>query len=125
MSCVNITASRYPLEYWDRRSIDLNDEGVDEFSTNNNDDNNNNHHYHRYPRFSTVTSTDLANVNLSSSTATLSGNGNLLENLIVPLYATIFLLSVVGNSLVLITLARNKRMRTVTNVYLLNLVRIK
>ncbi|XP_043483264.1 cholecystokinin receptor type A-like [Leptopilina heterotoma] len=118
MSCVNITASRYPLEYWDRRSIDLNDEGVDEFSTNNN---NNNQHYQRYPRFSTVTSTDLSNVNLSSSTATLSGNGNLLENLIVPLYATIFLLSVVGNSLVLITLARNKRMRTVTNVYLLNL----
>jgi hypothetical protein len=31
-------------------------------------------------------------------------------------------LAIVGNSLVLITLAQNKRMRTVTNVYLLNLV---
>lgn len=72
------------------------------------------------PRFSTATS-GIANVtspiNLQSS-----GQNNLLENLIIPLYGTIFFLSVVGNSLVLITLARNKRMRTVTNVYLLNLV---
>lgn len=55
-------------------------------------------------------------------TATNYGQTNLLESLIVPLYGIIFLLSIVGNSLVLITLARNKRMRTVTNVYLLNLV---
>lgn len=111
MSSSNITESRIPLEYWDRRSIDLVDEPEDVAASS------------RYPRFSTVTSTDLSNVSLSTTT-TSSGNANLLENLIVPLYATIFLLSVVGNSLVLITLARNKRMRTVTNVYLLNLVRI-
>lgn len=61
-------------------------------------------------------------VNATLPTVTQSGQANLLESLIVPLYGTIFLLSVVGNSLVLITLARNKRMRTVTNVYLLNLV---
>ncbi|XP_067212567.1 cholecystokinin receptor type A-like isoform X1 [Linepithema humile] len=71
------------------------------------------------PRFSTVTS-GIANVtppiNLQSS-----GQNDLLENLIIPLYGIIFFLSIVGNSLVLITLARNKRMRTVTNVYLLNL----
>lgn len=44
------------------------------------------------------------------------------SKLIIPLYVIIFLLSVIGNSLVLITLVQNKRMRTVTNVYLLNLV---
>ena len=39
----------------------------------------------------------------------------------IPLYSLIFLLSVVGNTLVIVTLAQNKRMRTVTNVFLLNL----
>jgi len=51
------------------------------------------------------------------------GSGGVFESdLIIPLYVVIFLLAIVGNSLVLITLAQNKRMRTVTNVYLLNLV---
>ncbi|KAL8606228.1 hypothetical protein ACOMHN_012861 [Nucella lapillus] len=36
-------------------------------------------------------------------------------------YAVIFLLSVLGNCLVILTLVRHKKMRTVTNVYLLNL----
>lgn len=70
----------------------------------------------------TQTSTMTSIVNVTLSTVTRPGQTNLLETLIVPLYGIIFLLSVVGNSLVLITLARNKRMRTVTNVYLLNLV---
>ncbi|TGZ52850.1 Cholecystokinin receptor type A [Temnothorax longispinosus] len=70
------------------------------------------------PGFSTVTS-EIANV--TSVIPQSSGQDSLLENLIIPLYGTIFFLSIVGNSLVLITLARNKRMRTVTNVYLLNL----
>ncbi|XP_076467575.1 cholecystokinin receptor type A-like [Babylonia areolata] len=39
----------------------------------------------------------------------------------IVLYTLIFLLAVVGNLLVLITLFQNKRMRTVTNVFLLNL----
>ncbi|KAJ9600288.1 hypothetical protein L9F63_009413, partial [Diploptera punctata] len=52
-----------------------------------------------------------------------SGGGEVFESdLIIPLYVVIFVLAIVGNSLVLITLAQNKRMRTVTNVYLLNLV---
>lgn len=51
-----------------------------------------------------------------------SSSGVFESKLIIPLYVIIFLLSVIGNSLVLITLAQNKRMRTVTNVYLLNLV---
>ncbi|XP_029710630.1 octopamine receptor 2 [Aedes albopictus] len=49
------------------------------------------------------------------------GDSTFQNNLIIPLYAVIFLFSVVGNLLVILTLAQNKRMRTVTNVYLLNL----
>ncbi|XP_041357706.1 cholecystokinin receptor type A-like [Gigantopelta aegis] len=39
----------------------------------------------------------------------------------IPLYAVIFLLSLVGNMLVIVTIIQNKKMRTVTNVFLLNL----
>lgn len=56
------------------------------------------------------------------SNATGSSEGVFESKLIIPLYVIIFLLAVVGNSLVLVTLVQNKRMRTVTNVYLLNLV---
>lgn len=40
---------------------------------------------------------------------------------IIPLYSIIFLLAVIGNSLVILTLVQNKRMRTITNLFLLNL----
>ncbi|XP_041972909.1 cholecystokinin receptor type A-like [Aricia agestis] len=40
---------------------------------------------------------------------------------VLPPYILIFLLSISGNCLVIATLASNRRMRTVTNVYLLNL----
>ncbi|XP_070197511.1 cholecystokinin receptor type A-like [Littorina saxatilis] len=40
---------------------------------------------------------------------------------LLPIYVLIFLLSVVGNVLVMVTLVQNKKMRTVTNVFLLNL----
>lgn len=40
---------------------------------------------------------------------------------VFPLYLIIFLLAVVGNVLVILTLVQNKRMRTVTNLFLLNL----
>ncbi|CAG5126938.1 unnamed protein product, partial [Candidula unifasciata] len=39
----------------------------------------------------------------------------------IALYAIIFVLAFVGNLLIIITLIQNKRMRTVTNVFLLNL----
>lgn len=39
----------------------------------------------------------------------------------IAFYAIIFILAFVGNLLIIITLIQNKRMRTVTNVYLLNL----
>jgi hypothetical protein len=40
--------------------------------------------------------------------------------LILP-YSIIFLLAIIGNSLVIITLCANRRMRSVTNMFLLNL----
>ena len=45
---------------------------------------------------------------------------NIMVN-VFPLYLIIFLLAVVGNVLVILTLVHNKRMRTVTNLFLLNL----
>lgn len=39
----------------------------------------------------------------------------------IPLYATILLLAILGNALVIMTLVQNRRMRTITNVFLLNL----
>ncbi|XP_036363189.1 cholecystokinin receptor type A-like isoform X2 [Octopus sinensis] len=39
----------------------------------------------------------------------------------ITFHALIFILAVTGNSLVITVLAKNKRMRTVTNVFLLNL----
>ncbi|EEC07855.1 sulfakinin receptor, putative [Ixodes scapularis] len=39
----------------------------------------------------------------------------------ITLYSIIFVFAVVGNVLVLVTLVQNKRMRTVTNVFLVNL----
>lgn len=53
---------------------------------------------------------------------TNNASGVFESKIIVPLYIIIFLLSIIGNFSVLVTLLRNKRMRTVTNVYLLNLV---
>lgn len=41
--------------------------------------------------------------------------------IVIPLYSAMFLLSLVGNTLVIVTLIQNKRMRTVTNVFLINL----
>jgi hypothetical protein len=40
---------------------------------------------------------------------------------VIPMYSVIFLLAVIGNSLVILTLVQNKRMRTITNLFLLNL----
>ncbi|XP_073997859.1 cholecystokinin receptor type A-like [Rhodnius prolixus] len=59
----------------------------------------------------------------STSTTNTGGsdNGSGISELMIPLYMLIFILAVVGNSLVLATLTRNRRMRTVTNVYLFNL----
>ena len=42
----------------------------------------------------------------------------------IPCYVVIFLLGVIGNTLVIVTLGQNRKMRTITNVFLLNLVSI-
>lgn len=54
--------------------------------------------------------------------ATNTSENSYQNSVIIPLYAVIFGCCVIGNLLVILTLAQNKRMRTVTNVYLLNLV---
>ncbi|XP_064637445.1 cholecystokinin receptor type A-like isoform X2 [Lineus longissimus] len=50
-----------------------------------------------------------------------SGPQQLSKELMITLYSCIFVIGVVGNALVIVTLIQNKRMRTVTNVLLLNL----
>ncbi|XP_021913919.1 gastrin/cholecystokinin type B receptor-like isoform X3 [Zootermopsis nevadensis] len=75
-----------------------------------------------YPLF-TITGGSVGGItNISNVSVGGSNRVSVFESdLIIPLYVVIFVLSIVGNSLVLVTLAQNKRMRTVTNVYLLNL----
>ena len=68
-------------------------------------------------------SSEASSTSMGTPTRNTNAGLNVFEGkLIIPLYVTIFFLSVLGNSLVLVTLVQNKRMRTVTNVYLLNLV---
>ncbi|XP_063923366.1 cholecystokinin receptor type A-like [Zophobas morio] len=76
------------------------------------------------PTIHPSSSTELFNFtgNFNRTATGSSASGGVFESqLIIPLYVIIFVLSIVGNTLVLVTLVRNKRMRTVTNVYLLNL----
>lgn len=68
--------------------------------------------------FATVTSTSGSVVNGGGG----GGAGGFGAEVMIPLYSVIFILSVVGNILVIVTLTQNRRMRTVTNVFLLNLV---
>ncbi|CAG5134642.1 unnamed protein product [Candidula unifasciata] len=53
--------------------------------------------------------------------STRRGNISQVNDFIILPYLLIFLLSVVGNTLVILTLVRHKKMRTVTNMFLLNL----
>ena len=63
------------------------------------------------------------NKSIATNISDRSVNPNGLElEVIIPLYVIIFILSVVGNLLIILTLAQNRSMRTVTNVFLLNLV---
>ncbi|XP_063903995.1 cholecystokinin receptor [Zophobas morio] len=77
-----------------------------------------------------------AEVNSTWNVSTLSNEGTTPETppktgsipqwyetgrITIPLYAVIFMLAVVGNTLVILTLVKNQRMRTITNLFLLNL----
>lgn len=71
---------------------------------------------------SSVNRTSLHNLqNAQNSSQALLGETPVLKALKLTLYAIIFLISVVGNSLVCIVVARRRRMRTVTNLFVLNL----
>src|SRR6218665_2310887 len=48
-------------------------------------------------------------------------SGALRGEVTIPLYSLIFLLAIVGNVLVIVVLVQNKKMRTITNVFLVNL----
>lgn len=50
-----------------------------------------------------------------------NGTTSSLSYILIVIYIIIFIAAVVGNLLVIFTLVHNKRMRTVTNVFLLNL----
>lgn len=52
-----------------------------------------------------------------ATTASWLSNGHIQ----IALYAAILLLAIIGNALVILTLIQNRRMRTITNVFLLNL----
>lgn len=76
----------------------------------------------------TLDSSEASEVAGASFNTTFSSNSTLNHNqqswitiAIIPLYSVIFLLAVIGNSLVILTLVQNKRMRTITNLFLLNL----
>ncbi|KAI9555190.1 hypothetical protein GHT06_017705 [Daphnia sinensis] len=60
-----------------------------------------------------------ANATMTAGAAGASGGFG--AEVMIPLYSVIFILSVLGNILVIVTLTQNRRMRTVTNVFLLNL----
>ena len=63
------------------------------------------------------------NVSLSMTSSSINSSVHEFESeVLIPLYSIIFILSVVGNILVIVTLSQNRRMRTVTNIFLLNLV---
>lgn len=58
-------------------------------------------------------------VNTSERNQTISTSGNFQFQ--IPFYMIILMLSIIGNLLVITTLVQNRRMRTITNVFLLNL----
>ncbi|XP_055617201.1 cholecystokinin receptor type A-like isoform X2 [Toxorhynchites rutilus septentrionalis] len=66
---------------------------------------------------STVVQPPVTTVDNTSKLAYLLESGRIQ----IPLYSIIFLLAVIGNSLVILTLVLNRRMRTITNLFLLNL----
>lgn len=50
------------------------------------------------------------------------GNRGMMSDYVrIPMYILIFIVCVVGNSLVIVTLHQNRKMRTVTNIFLINL----
>jgi hypothetical protein len=59
--------------------------------------------------------------NASISPITYSLKNNILTYYLVPFYALLFIIGAFGNGLVIISILRSSRLRTVTNTYLLNI----
>uniref|UniRef100_T1IJT3 Gastrin/cholecystokinin type B receptor n=1 Tax=Strigamia maritima TaxID=126957 RepID=T1IJT3_STRMM len=64
---------------------------------------------------------DYPNLTYHNMTSPNPQSVRLGAKVLIPLYSIIFVLSVLGNVLVIVTLVQNRRMRTVTNAFLLNL----
>lgn len=96
----------------------------------NNNNNNNNFSTNNYfeDQFNIITNTTTINSEIffnTSSSNNIASKPVIIEwdsiKWLLTMYSIIFLLATLGNSLVILTLVQNKRMRTITNVYLLNL----
>lgn len=67
---------------------------------------------------STVSTASASNISMSTTTISSWLTTSRIQ---IILYGTILLLAIIGNALVILTLIQNRRMRTITNVFLLNL----
>jgi somatostatin receptor 1 len=64
---------------------------------------------------------DIINNNTTISSVSIINRDNPITYYFVPFYAILFLIGTFGNGLVLISIVRSSRLRTVTNTYLLNI----
>ncbi|KAH8287658.1 hypothetical protein KR054_011312 [Drosophila jambulina] len=71
--------------------------------------------------FGTSTAYGFGEVVSPTPTSSSSGGGTGMPVWLIPSYSVILLFAVLGNLLVISTLVQNRRMRTITNVFLLNL----
>ncbi|XP_031627019.1 cholecystokinin receptor type A-like [Contarinia nasturtii] len=65
--------------------------------------------------------TTVISTTIATTTSTSLSSWLTTSRIQIILYITILLLAIIGNALVILTLIQNRRMRTITNVFLLNL----
>lgn len=70
---------------------------------------------------STIATTTAATIDATTTSPSSISSWLSTGRIQIVLYATILLLAIIGNALVILTLIQNRRMRTITNVFLLNL----
>lgn len=69
----------------------------------------------------TYAAAEVFSTTIATATSTSLSSWLTTSRIQIILYITILLLAIVGNALVILTLIQNRRMRTITNVFLLNL----